>query len=200
MNEPQEGAIERRFFPATELRIRDTNRGGTIEGYAALFNSRSSDLGGFVEEITPGAFAEALQRSDVRALWNHDPNYVLGRVKAGTLELIEDEKGLFIRNTPPNTQWAKDLLESMRRGDVDQMSFTFTVGKGGSDWREERGMLVRTVKQFHKIHDVSPVTYPAYADTSVAVRSLDEWKRAKELEWREVLEAQTKAKMDQMLR
>lgn len=193
-----DGTVERRFIPATELRIRDGARGATIEGYAALFNSRSEDLGGFVEVIAPGAFRDALVVSDIRALWNHDPNYVLGRVKAGTLEVQEDERGLKIANTPPNTQWAKDLLESMRRGDVDQMSFAFRVDKGGSHWEEEGEMLVRTITKVSEVRDVSPVTYPAYPDTSVAVRSLREWREA--ANWRDRLAEQTKAKLDAMMR
>lgn len=191
-----EGTVERRFIPATELRVRDGARGTTIEGYAALFNSRSEDLGGFVEVIAPGAFRDALQTSDIRALWNHDPNYVLGRVKAGTLEVGEDERGLKISNTPPNTQWAKDLLESMRRGDVDQMSFAFRVAPKGADWSEEGNVLVRTILKVAEVRDVSPVTYPAYPDTSVAVRSLQEWRES--VNWPARLAEQTKAKLEAM--
>jgi len=172
-----QSAIERRFISAHELRVLDT---GTprIEGYAALFNSRSEDLGGFVEEIAPGAFANAIKSSDIRALWNHNENYVLGRVRSGTLAVSEDARGLHIVNDPPDTQWARDLMVSLRRGDVDQMSFGFIVAKGGATWREEGNTLVRTITNVAEVRDVSPVTFPAYTDTSVAVRSLAEWRES----------------------
>src|SRR4051812_3492156 len=115
--------IERRYIPATEVRVAGDGNAPVIEGYAALFNSPSQDLGGFVETIAPGAFRDAIPKSDIRALFNHDANFVLGRMKAGTLDVEEDRKGLKIRNTPPDTQWARDLVTSMKRGDVDQMSF-----------------------------------------------------------------------------
>lgn len=168
--------IERRFIPATELRVAgDTDP--VIEGYAALFNSDSQDLGGFVERIAPGAFNDALKSSDIRALFNHDPNFVLGRMKAGTLEVSEDERGLKIRNTPPDTQWARDLVTSMRRGDVDQMSFAFRVGT--DEWEKRGGTVYRTILTVSELLDVSPVTYPAYPDTTVAARSMEAWAKAK---------------------
>jgi hypothetical protein len=174
--------IERRFITAQELRVADGDAGPTIRGYAAMFNTRSEVLSeprlgrGFREIIKPGAFADALGQSDIRALWNHDPNFVLGRVKSGTLTVREDKRGLAIDNIPPDTQWARDLLVSIRRGDVDGMSFGFTVRKGGDAWsRDEDGMPLRTINAFQEINDVSPVTYPAYPDTAIAVRSLDAW-------------------------
>jgi HK97 family phage prohead protease len=192
-----DGSMERRFIPATELRVKEDRRGALIEGYAALFNTRSEGLPGFTEVIQPGAFAKAIQSSDVRALWNHNPDYVLGRVKSGTLEIVEDERGLKITNTPPDTQWARDLMVSMRRGDVDQMSFTFKLARGGATWKEENGTLIRTIHEMAEVGDVSPVTYPAYPDTSVAVRSLEEWRASN---WKAMLEEQTAAKLEAMRR
>lgn len=168
--------IERRFIPATEIRAETEGESRRIAGYAALFNSRSQDLGGFTEVIAPGAFQTALERSDVRSLFNHDPNLVLGRMKAGTLKVTEDERGLRIENDLPDTQVARDLLENMRLGNVDQMSFAFRVSREGQKWEERDGMLLRTITEVDELFDVSPVTYPAYADTSVAVRSLDAWR------------------------
>jgi HK97 family phage prohead protease len=139
-----------------------------IVGHAALFNSLSQDLGGFREQIAPGAFADSIKSDDIRALWNHDPNYVLGRNKSGTLILKEDKQGLAIECTPPDATWAEDLLVSMRRGDVDQMSFGFQTIE--DHWDETEGGYVRTLLKV-KLFDVSPVTYPAYTETSVAVRS-----------------------------
>lgn len=172
--------IERRFIPATEIRAESEGESRKIVGYAALFNSRSQDLGGFEEVIAPGAFKDAIQGSDIRSLFNHDPNLVLGRVKAGTLTVAEDERGLRIENDLPDTQVGRDLLVSMQRGDVDQMSFAFRVAKGGDVWEERDGTTVRTITKVAELFDVSPVTYPAYADTSVAVRSMEQWKEENE--------------------
>lgn len=163
----------------TELRIATTTNESenqesqpVIAGYAALFNSPSEDLGGFTEIIKPGAFASAITRGDdVRALWNHDPNFVLGRTKSGTLTLSEDDKGLAISINPPDTQWANDLITSIQRGDVDQMSFGFICLQ--EDWSGDLGSPVREVCDV-ALFDVSPVTYPAYQQTSVNVRSSQE--------------------------
>ena len=165
--------IERRYIAGTELRVAD---GKKIVGYAALFNTRSQNLGGFVEQIAPGAFKDALAKSDIRALFNHDPNYVLGRKQAGTLSVSEDAKGLPIEITPPDTQWARDLLVSIDRGDISGTSFGFRVAAGGSVWDEEDGVIVRTITKVAELLDVSPVTYPAYPDASIALRSMEEWK------------------------
>lgn len=141
-----------------------------IAGYAARFNSVSGDLGGFVEQIAPGAFSRALASSpDVRALFNHDPNFVIGRTTAGTLTLREDSKGLWMEAQPPDTQWARDMATSIARGDINQMSFGFSVPKGGDMWgRQDDGTPLRTLVTVD-LFDVSPVTYPAYDSTSVSV-------------------------------
>uniref|UniRef100_A0A6M3IHK1 Putative peptidase n=1 Tax=viral metagenome TaxID=1070528 RepID=A0A6M3IHK1_9ZZZZ len=168
--------IERRCLPITELRtIRDEGQRPKISGYAAVFNMLSEDLGGFREKIDPGAFKKSLGASDTRMLWNHDSNYVLGRKSAGTLKLKEDEHGLKIENIPPDTQWARDLLVSIERGDVTQMSFGFRIEE--DKWEEKEGKeTIRTLVSISDLMDVSPVTYPAYPDTEVALRSLDEWR------------------------
>jgi len=165
--------MERRYFEAVELRAEESGDGvRRIVGYAAKFNVRSSVIfGAFQEMILPGAFADSLGRDDVRALWQHDTAQVLGRSKAGTLALAEDGTGLRVEITPPNTQVGRDALESIQRGDVDQMSFGFTVPPGGEDWREEEdGMIVRALSRV-KLWEVSPVTFPAYPQTEVGVRS-----------------------------
>lgn len=149
--------------------------GTTVEWYPAVFNSFSEDLGGFREIITPGAFRNALQNSDVRALINHDSNKVLGRAKAGTLTLVEDEKGLRASVRMPNASYARDLMVSIERGDIDQGSFGFTLGERGQKWeKDEEGLVIRTISEVKELLDVSLVTYPAYPDTSVAKRSLEE--------------------------
>ncbi|MCO7225768.1 HK97 family phage prohead protease [Pleionea sp. CnH1-48] len=149
----------------------------TITGYAAVFNSLSENLGGFREQIESDAFNEVLE-NDVRALFNHDQNFVLGRSQSGTLKLSVDETGLHYEITPPDTQTVRDLvLEPMARGDISQSSFAFTVED--DDWREDdEGRIVRTIKKVRSLLDVSPVTYPAYTDTTSAKRSLDEAKES----------------------
>lgn len=147
-----------------------------ITGHAAVFNEEAVIGGMFREKIETGAFTESIKSDDVRALFNHSPDFVLGRNKAGTLELSEDEKGLAIRITPPDTQFANDLVKSIDRGDISQMSFGFRIEE--EEWTEDSsdGKLdLRTLKKV-RLFDVSPVTYPAYEGTDVAVRSHDEWK------------------------
>lgn len=173
----------------TELRVsRAQPEDGTesscpiIEGHAAVFNQWSENLGGifpFKEKVIPGAFRDSINVDDVRALFNHDPNYVLGRNKAGTLELKETQKGLLVRVTPPDTQWARDLTVSIDRGDISQMSFGFLVED--DKWGTEEGMDVRELHKV-KLFDVSPVTFPAYPQTSVGVRSMTEVYEARKLE------------------
>jgi HK97 family phage prohead protease len=159
--------IERRAFEVEELRMVEGDE-PEIMGYAAVFNAASEDLGGFTEKIQRGAFTKSLLGDDIRALFNHDPNYVLGRNRSGTLNLEEDEQGLRIRVKVPNTQWARDLVESIRRGDISQMSFAFRTIK--DEWEKVENKTIRTLKEV-KLFDVSPVTYPAYPQTSAAVRS-----------------------------
>ena len=141
-----------------------------IVGYAAVFDS-PTDIGGvFREQIRKGAFSSAIGRDDVRALFNHDDNLVLGRTKAGTLSLSEDTHGLRAEITPPDTAWARDLMVSIERGDVSQMSFAFQATK--QEWDDTGDIPVRTIIEA-ELYDVSPVTYPAYPDTEVALRSRD---------------------------
>lgn len=159
---------EIRYSPAKlEFRNEETPK---IVGYAALFNSLSEDLGGFVERIRAGAFTDTLATGpDVRALIDHNPSLIVARSKAGTLALTQDDTGLRIEITPPNTTVAQDLLENLRLGNLDQMSFAFTTNE--DQWSMEDGRTVRELVSVNLL-DVSIVTYPAYPDTSVAVRSL----------------------------
>jgi HK97 family phage prohead protease len=147
------------------------NDARTLTGYAALYGSETRIAGMFREVIEPGAFRSALARQDdVRALFNHDPNHVLGRTKSGTLALSEDERGLKYTVTLPDTQAGRDLWTSVQRGDVSQSSFAFSVDT--DEWREQKSddMPLRVIKDVH-LFDVSPVTYPAYNETSVSARS-----------------------------
>lgn len=166
----QNNKIEKRV---AEIRMEATeNKSRKIVGYAAVFNKDSEDLGGFVERIAPGAFTEAIATSDVRALFNHDQNLILARNTSGTLELIEDETGLRYEFEAPDTSFGNDLLEMIKRGDVNQSSFGFTVKS--DTWEEQEGKVYRTINKVNRLYDVSPVTFPAYPDASVAVRSMQE--------------------------
>lgn len=168
---------ERRNFPVTELRIENRDDQTEVVGHAAVFNSLSEDLGGFREQVEPGAFDDVLQ-DDVRALLNHDPNLILARTKSGTLRLAVTDKGLEYRFTPPETTTGKDLLISLQRGDIDQSSFGFRVKE--DVWEERDGEIHRRIIKFERLFDVSPVTYPAYPDTDVAKRELRSFLDTKE--------------------
>lgn len=168
---PLSTKIERRVFDVAELRLEPEEDTRTIRGYAAVFDAMSQPLFGFREVIRKGAFKKTVRESDIRALWNHDPNYVLGRKSARTLRLEEDDKGLLTRIFPPSTTWAADLITSIERGDVSQMSFGFQMVK--DRWMDpgKDGLPVRELLEV-RLFDVSPVTFPAYQQTEVHVRAL----------------------------
>lgn len=148
----------------------------TIEGYAAIFDSESEDLGGFREVIKPGAFDRAIKdKADVRALLNHDPNHVLGRVKNGTLELGVDDTGLRAKITPPPTSTGRDVITSLKRGDLDGMSFAFRTITDA--WHLQDEQPIRELLDLELV-DVSIVAYPAYSATSVSARALQDARKA----------------------
>lgn len=166
---------EIRMLPIQELRI-DDSLDGKIVGHASVFDSWSETLGGifpFKEIVRKGTFTETIKFDDIRALFNHDPNFVLGRNKAGTLELEEDEIGLRVVITPPDTSWANDLIKNIRRGDISQMSIGFIVLE--DTWGTQDGIDIREIKKV-QLFDVSIVTYPAYTQTDVGVRAMESYK------------------------
>ena len=166
---------EIRMLPIQELRI-DDSLDGKIVGHASVFDSWSETLGGifpFKEIVRKGTFTETIKFDDIRALFNHDPNFVLGRNKAGTLELEEDEIGLRVVITPPDTSWANDLIKNLRRGDISQMSIGFIVLE--DTWGTQDGIDIREIKKV-QLFDVSIVTYPAYTQTDVGVRAMESYK------------------------
>jgi len=170
--------MEKRAFEIEKLEVRKAKDGKrTITGHAAVFN-KIADGGWFREQVAPGAFKDSIGKDDVRALWNHDPNFVLGRNTAGTLRLTEDERGLAIEIDPPDTQAARDLLVSIERGDVSQMSFGFTTVRDSWE-RNKDDKDLRTLEKV-QLWDVSPVTFPFYKDTDVAVRSHEQWQQQQE--------------------
>jgi HK97 family phage prohead protease len=169
-----------------ELRAASENEKPKVRGYAAVYNRESENLGSenyqFREIIEPGAF-DGVLKDDVRALLNHDPNFILARSKngEGTLTIGTDETGLYYEFDAPDTQAGRDLTESLKRGDIDQSSFSFTVSKEGQKWEEKQEgdgptFLKRTITKVARLFDVSPVTYPAYPDATVALRSLQEFR------------------------
>lgn len=171
---------ERRFL-TTGLRIeRRADNKTVLAGHAAVFNERSENLGGFREIVAPGAFAEALKKDDVRALFNHDANFVLGRSAAKTLRLAEDDRGLAYEVDLPDTQTIRDLvIGPVERGDISGSSFGFRVLPNGQNWTEDdEGVLIRTLTAV-RLYDVSPVTFPAYPQTDVALRCLNDWRSAR---------------------
>lgn len=154
---------------AIEFRAAAGNR---LEGYAALFNSPSADLGGFTEVIRPGAFSASLAASpDVLALYEHDTRHVLGRTSAGTLKLAEDEKGLRFEVDVAATTIGRDLLVSVGRGDVRGASFAFRARQ--DRWTEGYGGMLRELLAVDLL-DVTVTANPAYPDTSVARRALEQ--------------------------
>lgn len=162
--------IERRAFVTKDLRV-ETRDDGTarLVGYAAVFDQSADDAyWGFREVIRPGAFTKTLaDGADVRALFNHDPSLILGRTKAGTLNLREDDTGLYIELEPADTSYARDLLESIKRGDIDQMSFAFRVIRDRWTYNEN-DLDLRELLEV-ALYDVAPVTYPFYEGTSIGI-------------------------------
>lgn len=164
--------IERRVAIVGEFRVKAVDGVSKIGGHAAKFDVLSEDLGGFRERIAPGAFAQTIKTGDVRALFNHDSNIVLGRNKSGTLRLSEDIAGLAFEVDLPDTQLVRDMVAApIARGDVSQCSFGFYTRN--DKWAKVDGEWIRTLLEVD-LFDVSPVTYAAYPQTDVAARSLQE--------------------------
>jgi uncharacterized protein len=164
--------VEQRINTA-QFEIREDEAGMTFEGYAAIFDSPSEPLP-FIERIKRGAFNRSLKqaRNDIKLLWNHDTSAVLGSTRAGTLKLVEDNRGLKVTGTLPNTTMGRDAAVLLKRGDVDSMSFGFSVPSGGDSWNEDGSE--RVLKSV-RLHEVSIVAFPAYTSTAgtTSVRGLD---------------------------
>ena len=167
----RERQLERRS--ATISNINSETR--TVEGYAVVFNSQSEDLG-FFETISPSAVTvDVINRSDVFALLNHNPDKVLARCRygEGSLSLSIDEKGLKYSFQAPNTELGNELIEHIRRGEIDSSSFAFIVSadEGSEKWENINGTTYRTINKIECLCDVSPVWQPAYSATSVSARA-----------------------------
>ena len=151
--------VEKREFRMEEVEQQEN----TIRGYAAVYNSDSEWMGGFYEQISTGAF-DYVMDDDVRAYFNHDENLLLGRVSSGTLRIGTDKKGLWYEVDLPNTTYARDLAELMKRGDVNQSSFAFLIDQ--DRWEERNGKTYRIIEKVSRLLDVSPVAQPAYPEAT----------------------------------
>lgn len=163
-------SVERRTFTVAAKRAAGEGGKITLAGHAAVFDT-PYDLGWFTESVARGAFTDTIKSDDIRALFNHDPNIILGRNKAGTLRLSEDDKGLAIEIDLPDTQTARDIAASIERGDVSQMSIGFEAIEETWEFVENQNDK-RTIKRA-KLWDVSPVVFPASPTTDIAKRSKD---------------------------
>jgi len=185
--------LETRLSP-TDFEIRETSEGMTFEGYAAMFDSPSQPLP-FTERIAPGAFNRSLKsRNDIKLLWNHSSGEVLGSTRAGTLKLSEDDRGLRVWAMLPNTTTGRDTAELIRRGDVDAMSFGFSVPKNGDSWSDDGAE--RTLNEV-RLHEVSIVAFPAYTATAgtTIVRGLERLAERTEVDADSLADALLKVEM-----
>ena len=170
-----------------------------VEGYAVVFESQSEDLG-FFETIDRGAITQELvDNSDVFALLNHDDEKVLARSKngVGSLKLTVDERGLKYEFDAAETQLGNDLLEYLKRGEINTSSFAFALDyndPGAETWTRKNGANYRTIHKIAYLHDVSPVWNAAYSATSVSQRSIDKCKELEEKEQEEKRQAEDKKK------
>ena len=179
-NAPQEMRTnpdkEIRTFNVENLELRQEGEDNVVVGYGSVFNTLSNELGGFREIIAEGAFDGRLE-DDVRFLINHD-GLPLARTTNGTLRLSTDERGLKYEAKVANTSLGRDLVELMRNGTINQSSFAFVVED--DSWEVRDGMNIRTINKVSRLYDVSAVTYPAYEEASVALRSMEEWKKTED--------------------
>ena len=168
--------LERRMVIETvATQKREDGTGPVIQGYSALFGVKTEIGGWFTESIRAGAFSRAIKEGDdCRCLYNHNPDFLLGRTKSGTLRLEEDAKGLWMENVMPDTQIGRDVMTSIERGDVTGQSFAFVITK--QEWRfaTEKGELDHREILEVQLYDCGPVVYPAYEQTTIAARSSTE--------------------------
>nr|WP_089652456.1 HK97 family phage prohead protease [Halobacillus aidingensis] len=170
-----EEKVEQRELTTEAVEVREKDDGTkTVSGYAVKWEKKSEVLGffrRFREQFKKGAFADSLKNDDQRFLWSHDVSQVLGRTKNKTLRLTEDNVGLRFELDLPNTTLGKDTYESIKRGDVDGVSFGFRMKK--QEWDEsDEDNIVRTISEA-RLFEVSAVAFPAYPDSEVSARGHD---------------------------
>ena len=169
---------ERHVISKTEARVanRENDDQREIEGYAAVFDKTTS-IRWFTESIDPHAFDETIEKDEIVACFNHDPNLVLGRNSAGTMLLSTDNIGLKYLIYPPDTQAGNDVHTSITRGDVKGSSFWFIVLEDKWSYADDSDDVHRTILKVRLI-ELGPVTFPAYVDTTASARSLGDWLEA----------------------
>ena len=185
---------------ATKFEVRELENGSgmTFSGYAAVFNSPSEPLP-FREKIAPGAFTRSLNaRNDIKMLWNHESGQVLGSTRAGTLRMEEDSYGLRVTADLPDTTAGRDAAYLLKRGDIDSMSFGFSVPKDGDEWSADG--QERTLKSV-RLHEVSIVAFPAYSATAgtTMVRGLDAVARSLDIDEDKIADALLKLESGQKI-
>ncbi len=162
---------ELRYIPIEDFEVREGDGQPKLEGHASVFNKEAVIYGSWREKVSPGAYKKTIKENDIRALWNHNTDLVLGRNKSGTLDLLEDTKGLKVQISPPDTQAGRDAVTSIKRGDVTQMSIAFQIVK--EEWiqpADARDLPLRIIREA-KLFEVSPVTFPAFEQTSISARN-----------------------------
>ncbi len=166
--------IEQRNYDGEfELRALDGPKPGSVSGYAAVFDKLSEDLGGFREKIAPYAFDGITNGADIRLFWNHDSSRPLGRTRSGTARVAPDTQGLHFEVDLPDTTYARDLWESLERGDVSGASIGFIIGE--DVWTtDEAKNPVRTITRVQRLVEASIVSIPAYPDTAVAIKRMQQ--------------------------
>jgi len=167
---------ELRFISFDAFELREDDDQPKLVGYASIFNQEAVIFGLWREKVAPGTFKKTIKENDIRALWNHNTDLPLGRnrAKPPTLSLSEDDKGLFVEITPPDTQAGRDAVTSIKRGDVTQMSIAFqTIKQEWFEPEDKKDLPLRTLKEA-KLFEVSPVTFPAFEQTSIGARSMME--------------------------
>lgn len=172
--------MERRIFNISRFEVRADEENGVgpiLSGHAAVFDSPSVEMWGVREFVYPGAFTKTIAEFDQRALNNHDTSMVLGRRSAGTLRLVEDDKGLAVEIDIPPTSYGNDLMISAERGDIKEMSFGFDVIR--DEWEhDDNGRAVKRHLREVKLYEVSPVTFPAYPASEFSLRSFEQMQAA----------------------
>ena len=185
--------MERRFLKMEDMQAREDGEALFLEGYFAVFNSIYELWPGATESIAPGAFDESVS-GDVRALFNHNTDLVMGRTAAGTLELRQDSHGLWgrIRINREDTD-AVNAYARIRRGDITGCSFGFEIAAEETDYRED-GSIHWTITKIAPLYEVSPCTFPAYQETTVSARKreFEEIRKRKKEAWRAAMRARLK--------